>query len=71
MAAPAQPRRQKGYSSHKVVRRRIAEIVRWRVRVRARTDRAFGAGHRSRKVELGPRPPDPLSDGLGAAVIND
>lgn len=35
------------------------------------TDRAFGAGYRRRQVELGPRPPDPLSDGLGAAVIDD
>lgn len=35
------------------------------------TDRAFGAGHCSRQVELGPRPPDPLSDGLWTAIIND
>lgn len=36
-----------------------------------RTDGAFGAGYRCRQVELCPWPPDPLSDGLWAAVIDD
>lgn len=36
-----------------------------------RTNRAFGTGHCSRQVELGPRPPDPLSDGLWTTIIND
>lgn len=52
----------------------------WRVEITAapvcvslavRTDRAFGAGYCRRQVELCPWPPDPLSDGLWAAVVDD
>lgn len=52
----------------------------WRVEITAapvcvslavRTDRAFGAGYRRRQVELCPWPPDPLSDGFWAAVVDD
>lgn len=35
------------------------------------THGAFGARNSCRQVEFGPRPPDPLSDGLWTAIIND
>lgn len=35
------------------------------------TNRAFGAGDGSGKVKLGSGPPDPLSDGLWTAIVDN